>query len=451
MLAAMNFACAAAPYPIPDAESLLVDQAGALSSAERDSLLSRLQSIQDSGRAQVAILISGGTDGEPLAAYALRVAEKWQLGRAGKDDGLLVLVVPSSTVARIEVGYGLEGAIPDARASRWLDELLPAMKNKELAKGLDRLLDQIDESLPRAAAKTEAGSDNYLFPDHPEWRLPFVLVVFSPFALFPLFIGRWGSVVSAPMLAGFYGGAAWGLWESTTATFAVAGAVFPLPFLWALNSRERDSLAPWLRYARASGNLIGVALFFAVITLFVGAGLSAGGTEEVWVAPIFAGLLAIGVAVFLFPGKPAQVLMIALRSLMHFAFILAVAYVSLQPFMLRPAGAAFGAAAAFTAFAALGLYLDSGERARARSAQAGVIRWSLWCFALAILVALPFALLALVLAVGGEDARTQLTQAAAGGGTIAGILALAARYGLFAAVKVGLGGRFGGGGAGRGD
>jgi uncharacterized membrane protein YgcG len=361
---------------------------------------------------------------------------------------LLILVVPSSTAARIEVGYGLEGAIPDARASRWLDELLPAMKNKELAKGLERLLDQIDEALPRAAAKSESSDDNFMFPDHPEWRLPFVLVVFSPFALFPLFMGRWGCVVSAPMLAGFYGGAALGLWDSTTAALAIAGAVFPLPFLWALNSRESEYLAPWLRYARASGNLIGVALFFAVITLFVGAGLSAAGAEEVWAAPIFAGLLAIGVAVFLFPGTPAQVLMIALRSLMHFAFVLVVAYVSLQPFMPRPAGIAFAVAGAFTAFAALGLYLDSRERAREA---AGEIRWSLWCFALAILVALPFGLLALVLAAGGEDAQTQLTQAAAGGGTIAGILALAARYGLFAAVKIGLGGRFGGGGAGRGD
>jgi hypothetical protein len=290
-----------------------------------------------------------------------------------------------------------------------------------------------------------------MFPDHPEWRLPFALVVFSPFALFPLFMGRWGCVVSAPMLAGFYGGAAWGLWDSTTAALAVAGAVFPLPFMWALNWSQGYYLAPWLRYARAIGNLIGVALFFAVITLFVGAGLSAAGAEEVWAAPIFAGLLAIGVAVFLFPGKPAQVLMIVLRSLMHFAFILAVAYVSLQPFMPHPAGIAFAVAGAFTAFAALGLYLDSRERARAHSAQAGGIRWSLWCFGLAILVALPFGLLALVLAVGGEDAQTQLTQAAAGGGTIVGVLALAARCGLLAAVKIGLGGRFGGGGAGRGD
>ena len=75
----------------------------------------------------------------------------------------------------------------------------------------------------------------------------------------------------------------------------------------------------------------------------------------------------------------------------------------------------------------------------------------MWFYSLAILITLPFALVALFMAIGGEDLQMRIAQAAAGGGSIAGILALAARYGLIAAVKVGLGGRFGGGGAGRSD
>jgi len=444
VVAASGWVCAAAPAPIPQPTSLLVDQVGVLSDAERTALLARLRTIQTSGRAQIAILVSSGTDGAPLADYALQVAESWQLGRAGHDDGLLILVVPSATAVRLEVGYGLEGVIPDARASRWIDELLPAVENKELAKGLDRLLDQIEGALAETAAKTD---ENYLFPDHPEWRLPFVLVVFSPFALFPMFLGRWGSFASAPLLAGFFGGAAWALWNSSTAALAVAGVSLLLPLLWGLNWFESEGLAPWLRYAKALGNLTAVALFFTVVTLFVGAGLSAA-DEAVWPAPLFAGLLATGVAVFLFPGKAADYLMIALRSAMHFVFILVVAYVALLPFAPDPLHIALAVAAAVTVCAALGLYLDSRERAR-RNAALGEIRWSLWFFGLALLVALPFGVLALFLAMGGEDFETQLTQAAAGGGSIAGILALAARYGLFAAVKIGLGGRFGGGGAGR--
>lgn len=75
---------------------------------------------------------------------------------------------------------------------------------------------------------------------------------------------------------------------------------------------------------------------------------------------------------------------------------------------------------------------------------------SMWLFGVAAVIALLFAVLALFLAVSAEDLRTQLIQVAAGTGSIAGIVALLARSGLIAAVKVGLGGRFGGGGAGRG-
>ena len=444
VIAAAVWECAAAPAPIPAPTSLLVDQAGVLSAAEHGALLARLQTIQTSERAQIAILISSGTEGAPLADYALQVAENWQLGRAGRDDGLLVLVVPSAAAARLEVGYGLEGLIPDARASQWIDELLPAIKDKALAQGLDRLMDRIEGALPETVAKPD---ERYLFPEHPEWRLPFALVIFSPFAVFPMFLGRWGSYASAFLLAGFFGGAAWALWSSGTAAVVVAGVAFPLPLLWGLNWLEDGDLAPSLRYAKALGNLIAVALFFSVITLFVGAGLSAA-ELAVWPAPVFAGLLAIGVAVFLFPGKAADTLMIVLRSAMHFVFILVVAYIALLPFRPDPLGIALSAAAAVTASAALGLYLDSRERARGSAAR-GEIRWSLWCFALAFLLALPFGVLALFLSIAGEDFETQLGQAAAGGGSIAGILALAARYGLFAAARIGLGGRFGGGGAGR--
>ena len=325
--------------------------------------------------------------------------------------------------------------------------MLPAVENKEFAKGLERLLDRIEGVLPEPVAKTT--DETYLFPDHPEWRLPFVLVVFSPFALFPMFFGRWGSFASALLLAGFFGGAAWALWNSSSAALAVAAVAFVLPLLWGLNWFEVEDLAPWLRHAKALGNLIGVALFFSVITLFVGAGLSAA-EVAVWPAPVFAGLLAIGVAVFLFPGKAADYLMIALRSAMHFVCILIVAYVALQPFRPDPLPIALALAAAVTACAALGLYLDSRERTRGSAARQKM-RWSLWFFGLALLLALPIGVLALFMAIGGEDFQTQLAQAAAGGGSITGLLALAARYGLFAAVRIGLGGRFGGGGAGRGE
>ena len=427
--------------PIPEPTALLVDEAGALTQTERETMVARLKAIQSSGRAQLAVLISRGLGGEPLAEYALRVAEKWELGRERRDDGLLVLVVPSVPAARIEVGYGLEGDIPDARASRWVNELLPAMKQQRLADGLTHLLDQVERALPPGS--TSAATQNYLFPDHEEWRLPFVLVVFSPFALFPLMAGRWGVFASAPLLAAFYGGAAWALWDSPARTIAAAAIAFPLPLLWGLNWWDREKLGRSLSYARALGNAIGVVLFFSVITLFVSTGLAAAEPDLVWGGPIFAGLLSIGLAAILFPGKPAHYLGIVLRSAVHFVFMLIVAAVALEPFTAQPGRLACAVAFIVTALIAVGLYLDSHK------SSASCRRWSLWLHGVAFALALPFGVLALLLAAGGDDFHTRLVQAAAGSASIASVLALAVRVGLIAAVKIGLGGRFGGGGAGR--
>ena len=109
-LMALPAAHAADSRDIPEATGLLLDQDGALSESEQSVLAARLRAIQDTGRAQVAILVASGTGGEPLADYALRVAEKWQLGRAGKDDGLLVLVVPTARGSALLVRFPIRQA-----------------------------------------------------------------------------------------------------------------------------------------------------------------------------------------------------------------------------------------------------------------------------------------------------------------------------------------------------
>jgi uncharacterized membrane protein YgcG len=438
-----TIAGAATPTDLPQASSLLVDEAGALTDADRDALLDRLRTFQDEGRAQVAILISKSTGGAPLAEYSLRVAESWQLGRAGRDDGLLILVVPSPAAARLEVGYGLEGNIPDALVAQWLDELHPAIKRNEIAAGLDRLLDRIDAGLPKAAAKAGA-DDNFLFPGHPEWRLAFVLVVFSLFSIFPMFAGRWGSFASAPLLAAFWGGAAYSMWSSTRIAGAVAACAFVLPLLWRLNVYSSKASPRWVEYLKAFGNLMAVLMFFSIITVFVGVGLWSDAPEYIAAAPVFAGLLALGIATFLFPSH-AHAIMVVLRSLCHFVFIVVVAYVALQPFVADAGRIATTAAAAVTALIAVGLYVDS------RQPRSEGLRTAHWFFGLALLLIVPLGLVALILAIGGEDLQTRITQGVAGGGSIAAALGLAARYGVIAAVRVGLGGAFGGGGAGRSD
>ena len=440
--------CVAAPLAlsaaIPEHTGLVVDETGLLDDETQTVLIRRLGAIQNAGRAQVAVLVARETHGQALADYSLQVAQAWKLGHAGRDDGMLIVLVPSIAAARIEVGYGLEGAVPDVRAAQWVDEiLLPAMKEKQVAQGLHRLLDQLESALPAAAEVPKR--EDHILDRHPEWKLPFVLAIFSPFALFPLFMGRWGSFISAPLFATFHGMAAWMLWSSQPLAIGIAAGAFVLPLLWGLNGGRRRRLPRWLEIARGVGNTVAVAFFFCFLMLFLGMGLS-NVPEAAWGAPLFAGIMSLGLAAVLFSGPVAQALMIVLRSLMHFAFILIFAYPALMGVVAEPTKVAFTVAGTFTALVALSLYLDSRETRRAAAGEA-VTRWSLWLVGLALLVIVPVGLLLLVQSIFGEDFQTQLTRAAAGGGSLGAVLWWAARHGFFAALKIGLGGKFGGGGA----
>ena len=92
------------------------------------------------------------TGGEPIESYALRVAERWKLGRQGADNGLLLVVAAQDRRARIEVGYGLEGAVPDAIAKRVIDDVMvPRFRAGDFPGGLEAATQAL-----MAAARGEA-------------------------------------------------------------------------------------------------------------------------------------------------------------------------------------------------------------------------------------------------------------------------------------------------------
>ena len=452
---------AAALDPVPVQTGLLVDQAGVLSVDARAHFEAKLQAIQKSGRAQVAVLISSGIHDEALAAYSLRVAEEWRLGHAKRDDGLLILVVPSLNKARIEVGYGLEGNIPDARASKWISEFLPALKNNDLPAGLDALIDNIDHALPAIVAKPDP--IRKLIDANPEWKLPFVIMLFSPFALFPmLFSGIFtfggfssesrpkslfsgGSIASGLLIAAFAGAAGGILWGATAPTYVAAGVAFMLPLMWGLNFGDGAALSRGLQFARALGNILAVALFFTIVTVAVGLALYLEGDTHYLATPLFGAAFALGLAVFLYP--QSKWLRIVMGIYLYYLFISVVVYAAMKVFNPEPAAIAFSVAGILTTLGALTVYLNDREHARAAP---GVkqIRWSLWLTGLIILIILPFGIVLLIQMMVGEEFYTRLMHAAAGGGSIAGVLWWAAGVGFFTSLRVGLGGLFGGGGAG---
>lgn len=299
LLLAVALAAAGAQPRVPGFSGLVVDEVGVLGDEAETALLRRLGKFQNTDRAQAAILVARGTEGLALADFSLLVAQTWKLGHAGRDDGMLILIVPSLNAARIEVGYGLEGSVPDVKAARWIDELLlPAIRERQFAQGLHAVLDQLDAALPAPPAPKP--QEPHILDQHPEWGLPFVLVVFSPFSVFPLFLSRWGALISGPAFATFMGLAAWWMWGSRPIAIAIAAVAFVLPFLWCLNLEGKRPLRRWQQVAKDIGNAFGVAFFFCVLMLFLGIGLW-DVPEAKWGAPLFAGTMSLGLAVFFFP------------------------------------------------------------------------------------------------------------------------------------------------------
>lgn len=123
---------------VPLLASPVVDTTGTLDTATVQVLSQKAQALQQRKGSQLQVLVVPTTGGEAIEGYARRVFDQWKLGRAGVDDGVLLLVALEDRRVRIEPGYGLEGAIPDAIANRIIDEyLVPRFRAGDYSGGID--------------------------------------------------------------------------------------------------------------------------------------------------------------------------------------------------------------------------------------------------------------------------------------------------------------------------
>jgi uncharacterized protein len=109
---------------VPYLTGRVVDNAEILKPETRRRLAAELQAHEKTTSNQVVVLTVPSLGGESVEEYAVRVFEQWKLGRKGKDNGVLVVVVPQDRRMRIEVGYGLEGALTDLAASRIIRDVM---------------------------------------------------------------------------------------------------------------------------------------------------------------------------------------------------------------------------------------------------------------------------------------------------------------------------------------
>jgi uncharacterized protein len=117
-------AAAAQDMGIPYLSGRVVDQAAILSAQARERLAVMVQAHERARGNQIVVLTVPTLGGKSVEDYAVRVFEEWKLGSLGKDNGVLILVVPQDRRVRLEVGYGLEGMLTDATASRIIRDLM---------------------------------------------------------------------------------------------------------------------------------------------------------------------------------------------------------------------------------------------------------------------------------------------------------------------------------------
>jgi uncharacterized protein len=210
---------------LPALNARVTDLTGTLDATQRGRLEAQLAALDRAGRAQIVVLLLPTTQPEAIEQFGIRLAEAWKIGHKGADNGIIMIVAKDDRKMRIEVGYGLEGPIPDAVAKRIIAErMAPRFKQGDLFGGLAEAVTTLaaaleGEALPAAnpAPQATSGGDDFM-----TWLIP--LFLFSGLA--HKFFGLIGSLA----MAGFGGWLAYSAFISLPLAVGAALLVFLLSF-----------------------------------------------------------------------------------------------------------------------------------------------------------------------------------------------------------------------------
>jgi uncharacterized protein len=220
-------ASALALVAVPPVTGRVVDQTATLDAGDIASLTQTLGDLETRKGSQIAVLIVPTTDGEAIEQFSLRVAEAWKIGRKKIDDGALLVIAKNDRRLRIEVGYGLEGALTDATTRRIIDEdITPKFKTGDfaggVAAGINRMIRVIDgEKLPEPEPEhwQSPGLSNYIDPFNP-------FVIGAVFIIGGMLRGMLGRLFGSAATGGFVGFVTWLFIGSIAASIIVGIAAF---------------------------------------------------------------------------------------------------------------------------------------------------------------------------------------------------------------------------------
>jgi uncharacterized protein len=192
---------------IPALKTRVTDLTQTLSTDQQAQLEAKLTAFEREKGSQIAVLIVPTTQPEEIAQYSIRVVDAWKLGREKQDDGILILLAKDDRKMRIEVGYGLEGAIPDLTAKRVITEIMaPSFRQGDYFGGLSNAIDKLigliaGEQLPAPVNKTSSANNNF------EGMLP--LLIFGGLILGGVLRSIFGNFFGGALNGGAIGLLAW--------------------------------------------------------------------------------------------------------------------------------------------------------------------------------------------------------------------------------------------------
>jgi len=202
---------AGAQVAVPQLTGRVVDQTGTLTPEATARLEQKLKAFEARKGSQIAVLLVPTTQPEAIEQFAIRVAEAWKIGRKKIDDGAILLVAKNDRKLRIEVGYGLEGALNDVTAKRIIDEIItPRFKNSDFSggieAGIDRMIGVIDgEKLPAPEPQHEWAAPES-FDQLSGWAIP---LLFGTLFLNGFLQPMLGRMAASALTGGLIGVAAW--------------------------------------------------------------------------------------------------------------------------------------------------------------------------------------------------------------------------------------------------
>jgi uncharacterized protein len=175
---------------VPPLRGRVNDYAGVMSQDQVRTLESQLAQFEQETGHQIAVLTVPTLAGEDIEGFSIRVAESWKIGKKGFDNGVILLVAVKDRQLRLEVGYGLEGVLPDAIADRIIrDYIVPRFRAQDYAGGVIAGIDAVQkvikqEPLPESARKpNQAPQSNFN-------SLAMFAIAFVIFALMAFSSGR---------------------------------------------------------------------------------------------------------------------------------------------------------------------------------------------------------------------------------------------------------------------